>query len=886
MSVGQTEKALTQIESSTSTQALALKSVIFSSRNQSEKALDYSQKAVQQDSQSSAALLALSYAHQAALNLPEALQAAHQATLLEENNAIAWARVSEMELAMGNIRQADKAIAHAQQKQPDSAYVITQAGFIKLFNIRIDSAKALFKQAIALDSENPQAHLGLGLALLRQGELKQGREQLEYATSLDPAHSVVRSYLGRAYFEEKRDEEAGTQWALAKQLDPNDPTPYFYEGVRKLYANDPIGAIEELETSRKLNDERALYRSETLLQSDAASRSATLARAYDDVGYDQGVLLSGWDALKNDPTSSEGHRLLADYYRGNSRYETARASELLQSQLWQPLSAYPLQPQLSETGISVVEGSGPQNPGFNEYHSLFTQDGVYGSVTGYGGSDGTWGDDLVGSFLAGPVAVSLGQYHFETDGWRDNSDQEQDIYNGFVQWQVSTSTGMQFEYSKFEWDRDDLTPDIPFLVSSLSGQTSVNRDSYRLGFRHAVSGNSTLIVSLIKQDSDEFRQEDLELSELSLYEEVLQDNSSAAEVQFAVGESDFSYVLGGGVTHIDRRVSSLSSFRLEALPFVFELFDSAFGGFDRESNFAYVLFNYNFDRLIDLELGLGFERLHMDGTWELSSEEVTSFDGFGVIDALASNELVDIKETVIKYTPKMGVSWKIDNVLFQTALFRRVQRFYATDRTIEPTMLAGFTQLFNDPDWTVSDNFGMALSSGGSANTWYVQYVKRELDYGVYVSDGVESTDVENDIFSASVMFFSPDRETSANLGINWDRTSNETSDLFDVGLFDVLELFEVPIVFKFYAMSKVSFSFEQTYYKQRLVIDTISSTEKQSGWSTDVAVEYRLPKRAGIASLGVNNLLGNTKEFVNYDASLLRVYPDRFWYASINFSF
>ncbi|MCG8534325.1 MAG: FecR domain-containing protein, partial [Pseudomonadales bacterium] len=81
MSVGQAEKALAQIESSTFTQALALKSVIFSSRNQSEKALDYAQKAVQQDSQSSAALLALSYAHQAALNLPEALQAAHQATL-------------------------------------------------------------------------------------------------------------------------------------------------------------------------------------------------------------------------------------------------------------------------------------------------------------------------------------------------------------------------------------------------------------------------------------------------------------------------------------------------------------------------------------------------------------------------------------------------------------------------------------------------------------------------------------------------------------------------------------------------------------------------------------------------------------------------------------
>ncbi|MBE7525822.1 hypothetical protein HS096_05915 [candidate division WWE3 bacterium] len=38
--------------------------------------------------------------------------------------------------------------------------------------------------------------------MIREGSLEAGRIKLEIAASLDPANSLIRSYLGKAYFEE------------------------------------------------------------------------------------------------------------------------------------------------------------------------------------------------------------------------------------------------------------------------------------------------------------------------------------------------------------------------------------------------------------------------------------------------------------------------------------------------------------------------------------------------------------------------------------------------------------------------------------------------------------------------------------------------------------
>lgn len=889
LSVGQSKAAQDSVRGITSAQSLALKSVIQSTRNNVESALQLAQQAVQKDEQSLSALLALSYAHQANLDLPSALDAARKATLIGENDSIAWARVSEMELAMGNIQRASKAIKRAQKQDASNPYVITQAGFIQLFRIKISNAKELFRQAIAQDSENPQAHLGLGLALLREGEMAQGRKQLEYATSLDPARSAVRSYLGRAYFEEKRDEEAATQWELAKQLDPNDPTPYFYEGVRKLFANDPIGAIEELETSRQLNDERALYRSETLLQSDAASRSATLARAYDEVGYDQGVLLSGWDALKNDPTSAEGHRLLADYYRGNSRYETARASELLQSQLWQPLSAYPLQPQLSEGDISFVEGSGPQKPGYNEFHSLFTQDEAYAAINGYGGNDATWANDLVAGFLAGPVAVSFGQYHFETDGWRENTEQNQDLYSLFMQYDYSPSTSFQLEARSLNWEHGFLTP---YYLDDLdnSGTFEEDRETYRLGMRHDFSSRQSILVSLIRQNLDIVQS--INASE-SDFESLPSDKIESAEVQYVFSGDVIRIIFGGGGWRIQKVQEDFLGIGLD-MGLIPDDYDFAI---DRSSDQLYKHFNINgymyfqLNDRFELALGADFDMLDIDRE-ESEIKAIPEFVPFPPPGSFVSVE----EQTQFQkdydsdqFSPKIGVSYELSKESsIRAALYKSYSRFQSANFTIEPTQFVGFNQLFDDRNYSESDNAGLGFEQNfNNDSRLSINAIARDVEALEFESVEGEFLNFTYSEYFLDAGYYVPLGDyASVGAGGNlaYRKYDDDTDDTENS--LRTIKTAKLPIRVLLRNNDGWMFTFNSSYYLNRFSFFSVQrEAKKKSQWVTDVSLEKRFFKQSLSVRLGVDNILGADDELSSYDLSSLMYYPNQLVYCNINFS-
>src|SRR5262249_52306345 len=135
---------------------------------------------------------------------------------------------------------------------------------------------------------------------------------------------------------------------LAKQLDPKDPTPWFYDAILKQTQNRPVDALEDFQTSIELNNNRAVNRSTLLLDQDDAARMSTLAGGYQELGFDRLSLLEGALALAADPRSPGAHRFLADIYSTLPGYETARESQLLQSQLRQPLSLLPTVPLRSQ----------------------------------------------------------------------------------------------------------------------------------------------------------------------------------------------------------------------------------------------------------------------------------------------------------------------------------------------------------------------------------------------------------------------------------------------------------------------------------------------------------------------------------------------------------
>ncbi|MFZ5468109.1 MAG: tetratricopeptide repeat protein [Myxococcota bacterium] len=65
-----------------------------------------------------------------------------------------------------------------------------QKGKEAILSGEVEAALALFREAAAMDRDNPAAHLNLGVALKLKGELSAAREAMERAKSLDPEGPV------------------------------------------------------------------------------------------------------------------------------------------------------------------------------------------------------------------------------------------------------------------------------------------------------------------------------------------------------------------------------------------------------------------------------------------------------------------------------------------------------------------------------------------------------------------------------------------------------------------------------------------------------------------------------------------------------------------------
>ncbi|MGD9228514.1 MAG: tetratricopeptide repeat protein, partial [Desulfobacterales bacterium] len=288
--------------------AYALQATIFVVQNEREKALGSAKKAVETGPNSATAHIATSYARQADFDLEGARASVEEAVRLDPNNALAWARLAELWSSLGRLGRALDAAKKAVDLDPNLSRTQMVLGFAYLTQVKTTESRAAFEKAIEFDQADPLSRLGLGLAKIRGGDLQAGGREVEIAASLDPNNSIIRSYLGKTYFENKQIGLDEREYAIAKELDPNDPTPWFYGAIAKQTTNRPVEALHDFQKAIELNDNRKVYRSRLLLDSDEAARSAATARIYSDLGFQQRALVEGWSAVNTDPTNFSAHR--------------------------------------------------------------------------------------------------------------------------------------------------------------------------------------------------------------------------------------------------------------------------------------------------------------------------------------------------------------------------------------------------------------------------------------------------------------------------------------------------------------------------------------------------------------------------------------------------
>jgi tetratricopeptide (TPR) repeat protein len=857
LSVGRVDAALTDLQQAQSSEvqrgdALALLAVTAVVQNKKEAARQLIDQAMIRQPVSSGVDMANAYVQQAFFDLDGAIASVRTATQKDPDNVLAWARLSELYLSRGERSQALRAAQRAAELQPELAHTMTVLGFAYLAQIKTEKAKQAFTEAIASDSAAPMARLGNGLAKIREGNLAEGRGEIEIAACLDPGNALIRSYLGKAYYEEKRDDPASVQLAAAKQLDPADPTPWYYDAIRKQTLNRPVEALRDLQQSIALNDNRAVYRSRLLLDEDLAARSAGIGRIYRDLGFQQLALVQGWKSVNADPSNYSAHRFLADSYSVLPRHEIARVSELLQSQLLQPLNVTPVQPSLAETNQFILAGTEPSAPAFNEFSPLFLRNRLALQASGVIGNNSTWGDEVALSGLYDRYSLSLGQFHYETDGFRDNNDSTSNLYNAFAQISLTPEASLLAEYRRVDREKGDLPLRFDHENFDRFYRQDVDRKSMRLGGHYAPNPHNDLLGTIIFSSLDGNDRSFFPEFDYS-YSLTEDQDGVMAELQHLFRSERFNLISGIGYFHAES-----------------DHFDTYTG--DPPDIYT---------GRVDHANPYVYSQIHIPEnlTWMLGA----SIDFYDTQDAELDREQVN---------PKMGVTWNLTSATtLRAAAFRTFKRNLIADQTLEPTQVAGFNQFFDDGNQTEAWRYGAAVDQMlGSTLFAGLEYSERDLEISFQDVMTLEyKTAGWDESAGRAYLFWTPHDWISTSLEYGYSRFLRDRNF---VGPEEIVSLntHKVPVGVNLFHPFGFFLRFKATYVDQNGEfgdpIFGVTETDSDQFWVVDAAVGYRLSKRFGIISVAVKNLFDEGFQFQDTDPSNPAIVPERSVLAKITLAF
>jgi len=858
LSVGRQDEAQSAIDAALKLdpkagQAHALRAIIHVVRNERPQALAEAEKGVAL-TDTAATRIALSYAQQADFRIEAARDTLLAAVAKHPGDALAWARLSELGLMLGDKEQSRSAAAKAASLAPNLARTQLVNGYAALADYRDAEARSAFERAIELSSADPLAHLGLGLARISGGQLDAGRAELEVAVALDSSQSLLRAYLGKAYFEEKRSPLDSQQFDIAKQLDPLDPTAFLYDGIRKQTENRPVEALADLEQSMALNDNRAVYRSRLLLDKDQAARGTSLARVYNDLGFTQMGVAEATRSLSIDPANASAHRFLSDTYQSTRRREIARVSELTQAQMLQDLNLNPIQLSTSEANLNIVTAGGPASAGFNEFTPLFQRNQTQFSISGLGGNNDTLGGEAALSGVYDRFSFSLGALTYDTDGWRPNNGLKQDLYNVFVQAAFTDKLNVQAEFRHRKSTEGDLAFNFDPEDYLAEKTTTREQDTTRLGLRYSATAQTHFLLSYIHSDRDstenQITEEDpdpiFNFPSTSISEAKIKDKSEQYEAQVIHQFEGGSLISGVAYSETDskRDINAINDHPV----FGGVLSVSDQGKIEQPRGYAYAMFKT-------------MEAV----TWTVGA----SYDKY-------ENDALDVPLKESNFNPKLGVQWDFSQrIRLRAAALQVVKPALVNNRTLEPTQVAGFNQLFDDINGTKSRLYAGGidwrprhnLSVGGEV-TW------RTLDEPVYVGEQFIDTPPDPPITIPASWTSEERKEQLHRLYLNWtptdrvavhteliyDRYSSETGEATGGNLPEKVVTWSLPVGVNYFSPSGLFAGLSTTYVNQSVRRSPYPFVTPQASGDdqfvvVDASIGYRLPKRRGVVSFAVKNL-------------------------------
>ncbi len=406
-------------------------------QNRKDKAKSQADAALDQKPSSPLALLSRALVDIADFQLPAAQRRLERALAEDPRFLDAALYLGRLYLGGEFFLKARRLAEQTLRQAPRDAAVLSLAGFVHLAFRRFEKAQDLFAGAIRESPRLGEPHLGLALCRFRFQEPEQGLASMLTATLLDPRLSAYQSQLGKAFYELRAFDKALATWDYAAGLDPKDPTPHFYKGIALTDLNRPGEAVQAINQSIALNNNRAVFRSRLLLDRDQSTRNYNLARAYSQLGLGEWALSKATTAVKLDPLNASPHLFLARAYEASNQRVMAWNSENL---LYRVLS-----PANQNTFRYILE---------NDYTAMFEK--PYARATVQAGL-GSWEErkplheDYVAAYGGLPGAAFFGRGDYNDDrGFRGK--------NGFSQ----------------VWNAEGIFKGDPAVQTSLTGYVQYN----------------------------------------------------------------------------------------------------------------------------------------------------------------------------------------------------------------------------------------------------------------------------------------------------------------------------------------------------------------------------------------------------------------------------
>jgi hypothetical protein len=523
----------------------------------------------------------------------------------------------------------------------------------------------------------------------------------------------------------------------------------------------------------------------------------------------------------------------------------------------------PIQPRLAESNLFLISAGGPGALSFNEFNPIFNRDGVTFQTSGLAGENSTYSGEGVLAGIYKNAGFSLGGFHYQTDGFRRNADQRDDIGNAFLQFELSPQTSIQTEYRYRKNEFGDIRLKFfPESVFPTQRFTSEN-NTIRFGARHAFSPSSIVLTSFsyrkgdFRERHEPFPQPGVLLVDLNQPDQ----RAVGGELQHLLRSRYVNLRTGGGYFDVGDEVDQLVRFGFPFLPgppFTPPTIDvPGATNLDLRHANVYAYADLNFLKNVTITAGASFDH--------------------------ADSKFLDEVENQVN--PKFGVSWTpLTGTTVRASVFRALKRTLIAQQTLEPTQVAGFNQFFDDFDLTNAWRYGGGIDQKFSSGVYGgLEFSKRKLEvpflnFAVNPQSPPTQESDWDEYLGRTYLFWAAHEWLTLRAEYVYERLKRKAP--FVQGVTEA-DTHRIPLGVNLFHPSGLSSHLAATYFNQTGEFGGFFATDpirrgSTDFWTVDAAINYRLPERYGFITVGATNLLDRRFRFFDSDLRNASIQPKR----------